>query len=200
MIALPWWLAALLGVALALLWPAGRGRRRLQTTRHGVGPLVHRRYFIDVVGAQADPAAVLAELRDRFAEHVPSRAASFKKSRGRPERTRAGDEFGVLMTGARPAAVRVVEARPHTFRLASLEGHPEAGDIRFSVAPRGPDQFRFEIESHARSDAPSSRLLYKLGGSRVQQRVWASVCREVLRLSGGRAPGGVQVQTQEEEA
>ena len=43
--------------------------------------------------------------------------------------------------------VRVVQAGPRSFRLATLAGHLEAGQIEFRVAPHGEGRLIFEIES-----------------------------------------------------
>ena len=45
-----------------------------------------------------------------------------------------GDEYVVRMPGPWDGPVRVVERTPTAFRFATLEGHLEAGQIRFARA------------------------------------------------------------------
>jgi hypothetical protein len=82
------------------------------------------------------------------------------------------------------------------FRLATLEGHLEAGQIEF----RGYEEdglVVFEIESWARSKDRLTDLLYdRLRMSKeVQLHMWTSTLERVAELSGGSRSGGIEIHT-----
>ena len=97
---------------------------------------------------QADPDAV-----------APSEFASFQKLSGKDDTMAKGDEFVVRMPGPWDGPVRVVDVTSSSFRLATLEGHLEAGQIEFRARDDG-EHVVFEIESWARSGDRLSDLLY----------------------------------------
>jgi Domain of unknown function (DUF1990) len=175
--------------------PPDSDRSELQAADDGVGPLFHRRYRVRIrdsqVSAQELFAAVSADL-DRVA---PSEFASFQKVHGDERRMAVGDEYVVRMPGPWDGPVRVVEATPTSFRLVTLDGHLEAGQIRFGVEP-GP-QIVFSIESWARSADRFVHLLYDRVrmAKETQLHMWTSVLEGVAKLSGGRMTGGVKIHT-----
>jgi uncharacterized protein (UPF0548 family) len=97
--------------------------------------------------------------------------------------------------------VRVVAVRPDGFRLATLKGHLEAGQIEFRAgADRRP--LEFTIESWARSGDRLSDLMYthlRLA-KEVQLHMWTSVLERVVELAGGRMAGGIVIITRRVEA
>ena len=122
--------------------------------------------------------------------------ARFEKTRGRKGALRVGDEFLIRMPGPWDGPVRVVALAPASFRLATLRGHLEAGQIEFRCGVGG-DGLLFEIESWARSGDRLSHLLYdrlRLA-KEIQLNLWAETCLGLAREIGGRARGGVHVST-----
>ena len=91
--------------------------------------------------------------------------------------------------------MRVVERTPNAFRFVTLDGHLEAGQIRFAVQ-RG-DLLEFRIESWARAGDRLSNLLYDhlRMGKEVQLHMWTSVLERVAELAGGRFTGGIEIRT-----
>ncbi len=86
---------------------------------------------------------------------------------------------------------------PRAFRLATLTGHLEAGQIEFRA--RDEEQsLVFEIESWARSSSPLVNLLYHRlrMAKEVQAHMWISFLEKVVKLSGGRMTGGVEIETE----
>jgi hypothetical protein len=81
-------------------------------------------------------------------------------------------------------------------RLATLRGHLEAGQIEFRCRADG-DGLVFEIESWARSGDRLSHLLYDgLGlAKEIQLNLWVETCLRLAQDTGGRACGGVHVET-----
>ncbi len=81
-----------------------------------------------------------------------------------------------------------------SFRLATLEGHLEAGQIEFRVSDE--ELMVFEIESWTRSADQLSNLLYHRArmAKEIQAHMWISFL-EGVKLSGGRMTGGIDIDT-----
>jgi hypothetical protein len=122
--------------------------------------------------------------------------AVFRKTRGARDSLRQGDEFIVRMPGPWDGPVRVVRRDERSFRLATLDGHLEAGEIEFRAEPDG-DALRFEIESWARAGDRLSALLYnKLRlAKEIQLNMWSHFCVRAAALAGGRPQGGITIRT-----
>ena len=107
-----------------------------------------------------------------------------------------GDEYVVRMPGPWDGPVRVVHRTPTSFRLATLRGHLEAGQIEFRARCED-DELVFEIESWARPGDRFSHLLYNrlLLAKEIQLNLWTETCLGVVRNTGGRLAGGVRVHT-----
>jgi Domain of unknown function (DUF1990) len=99
------------------------------------------------------------------------------------------------MPGPWDGPVRVAKTSPRSFRLVTLAGHLEAGQIEFR-ATNG-DQVGFEIESWARSGDRLSELLYdRLRISKeVQFHMWTSFLERVVTIAGGKRDGGLRIET-----
>jgi hypothetical protein len=107
-----------------------------------------------------------------------------------------GDEFVVRMPGPWDGPVRVVALQPTSFRLATLNGHLEAGQIEFTASRDG-DRLVFGIESWARSGDRLSDLLYDRVrmAKEIQLHMWTSLLERVARAAGGRITGGIEIET-----
>jgi hypothetical protein len=107
-----------------------------------------------------------------------------------------GDEYVVRMPGPWDGPVRVAEVTPTSFRLATLAGHLEAGQIEFRAAREG-DRLAFTIESWARSGDRLSDLLYGhlRMAKEVQLHMWASFLERVVELAEGRRDGLLEIHT-----
>ena len=106
-----------------------------------------------------------------------------------------GDEYVVRMPGPWDGPVRVIERTPCSFAFATLDGHLEAGQIRF--AARRAELLEFSIESWARAGDRLSNLLYEhlRMSKEVQVHMWTSVLERIARLAGGRLTGGIEIRT-----
>ena len=176
--------------------PSVAGDEDIQRQEDGTGPLFHRTYRTRI----RESEVTAEELFERVAADPdrvsPREFASFVKLHGEPGRMCVGDEYRVRMAGPWDGPVRVAERTPTSFRLVTLDGHLEAGQIRFSAHERG-GLIVFEIESWARS---SSRFVHALyDGLRmakeIQVHMWVSVLQRVAELSGGRVTGGIDIDT-----
>ena len=168
---------------------------RLQPLDAGVGPMLHRSYGVRIAGTRMSPSALIDLVSARLNQASPEMAV-FRKTRGAQGSLRQGDEFVVRMPGPWDGPVRVVRRDEASFRLATLAGHLEAGEIEFRAKPDG-DALHFEIESWARAGDRLSALLYnKLRlAKEVQLNMWSHFCVRTARLAGGRPQGGITIRT-----
>ena len=168
---------------------------RLQPLDAGVGPMLHRSYGVRIAGTRMSPSALIDLVSARLNQASPEMAV-FRKTRGAEGSLRQGDEFVVRMPGPWDGPVRVVRRDEASFRLATLAGHLEAGEIEFRAEPEG-DALHFEIESWARAGDRLSALLYnKLRlAKEVQLNMWSHFCVRTARLAGGRPQGGITIRT-----
>ena len=177
--------------------PDGTDRSDHQGLEDGYGPLMHRRYVARVKDAEL----TAEELMDRFAG-VPNRAApkalgSFVKLKGEEGVLRVDDEFTVRMPGPWDGPVRCVEIIGNGFGLATLDGHLEAGRIRFTADDLDSGCLEVRIEAWARGGDRISNLLFDRlpVNKEVQLHMWTSVLERLIKLSGGTRDGRVNITT-----
>src|SRR5215213_591056 len=161
----------------------------------GCGPLVHRIYRTRIVGSSTTPEALMERIMHDLDVVAPSEFATFQRLDGDGPLA-VGDEYVVRMPGPWDGPVRVVAVTPTSFRLATLTGHLEAGQIEFR-ASSDHRSLGFEIESWARSGDRFSDALYShlRLAKEVQLHMWASVLGKVAELAHGRSEGGAIVTT-----
>jgi uncharacterized protein (UPF0548 family) len=176
--------------------PAGASVEEIQLSDAGVGPLFHRRYQARIVEAKATGEDLMARATADLNEVAPTEFARFTKVAGEKGTMATGDEYVVRMPGPWDGPVRVVAMTPTAFRLATLEGHLEAGQIEFRVEADGGDLV-FTIESWARSGDQLSRIMYQRVhmAKEVQLHMWTSFLERVVKVAGGRLQGGIDVET-----
>jgi uncharacterized protein DUF1990 len=172
----------------------------VQKPGDGVGPLFHRLYRARIRDSEMEPEELLTRVSNDPDAVSPTEFASFQKVGGEDRPMRPGDEFVVRMPGPWDGPVRVVEVTPTSFRLVTLEGHLEAGQIRFA-SERVNGLVDFSIESWARSADRICDLLYDRlrMAKEVQVHMWISFLERVVKLSGGRREGCVDVLTRRVE-
>ncbi|MDQ2814054.1 MAG: DUF1990 family protein [Actinomycetota bacterium] len=166
-----------------------------QPVEAGVGPLLHRRYAVRIVHSALSPAALIDLIAANLDRTSPEMAV-FRKTRGASDELRRGDEFLVRMPGPWDGPVRVIRRDATLFRLATLTGHLEAGEIEFRATAE-PDALGFEIESWARAGDRLADVLYnKLRlAKEIQLNMWSHFCVRAAALAGGRPQGGVTIRT-----
>jgi hypothetical protein len=127
---------------------------------------------------------------------APSEFATFRRVDGEEKPMQVGDDYVVRMAGPWDGPVRVSARRRDAFRLLTLEGHLEAGQIEFR-ARRERDRLVFEIESWARSKDRLTDLLYAhlRMSKEVQLHMWASTLENIVELSGGKLERGLEIRT-----
>ena len=168
----------------------------LQLAAEGAGPLFHRIFQISLSGAELAPAELMARIQSDPNLVAPGEFAHFAKTSEVGSGMTAGDEFIVRMPGPWDGPVRVLEVEPCSFRLVTLTGHLEAGQIRFRAWEQD-GRLQFRIDTWARSGDRLSDLLYDRVrfSKEVQLHMWTSFLERVGRLSGGHRDGRLQVLT-----
>lgn len=168
----------------------------VQARSSGAGPTWRRRYRLRVHATDMAPERLISALALDPNLASPFEVARFVKTRGRLGELVDGDEYLVWMPGPWNGPVRVAGRTPTSFRLATLRGHMEAGEIEFS-ARRDGDGLVIAIESSARSGSTASWLLYGplRIGQEFQLHMWVHFLERAGRLSGGTPDGPAEVTT-----
>ena len=157
--------------------------------------MLHRSYAVRIVHSSMSPAALIDMVAAKLNQASPEMAV-FRKTRGAGGSLRRGDEFVVRMPGPWDGPVRVIRRDATSFRLATLDGHLEAGEIEFRAEPAG-DGLHFVIESWARAGDRLSDLLYNRLrlAKEIQLNMWSHFCVRTAALAGGRPQGGITIRT-----
>jgi Domain of unknown function (DUF1990) len=176
-------------------FPAGVDETDLLPIQDGRGPLFHRRYRTRIRESSLNAPSLMLELKRDVNRAAPTKFARFAKVLGDVGQMAVGDEYVVRMPGPWDGPVRVIASDETSFRLATLTGHLEAGQIEFRVLPEEP--MVFEIESWARSADRFADLLYHRVrmAKEIQLHMWISFLEGVAELAGGRMTGGIDIDT-----
>jgi uncharacterized protein (UPF0548 family) len=181
--------------------PADADQGGLQRFEDGMGPLMHRIYRTRIVGSSLTPERLMARMAENLDGVAPSEFATFQKVEGEKGDLSKGNRYVVRMPGPWDGPVEVVAVDATSFRLATLPGHLEAGQIEFR-ARSDHRSLWFEIESWARSGDRLSDLLYAHVriSKEIQLHMWSSVLRRVVDLAAGGMEGGIVITTRVVEA
>ena len=155
--------------------------RKTQSPREGFGQLWRKTYRLALTGADVTPERVVATWKEHFSDVQPPENRVYPPLFGMKE----GQV--VLIEAQTPGAppistgVQVMEATPSSFKLATPQGHPEAGWVEFR-AERGDDGVVVaQVQSVARASDPLYEVAFRVRGSKEQERIW----HHVLRSLGG---------------
>lgn len=169
---------------------------RSQQTEDGAGPLWHRRFHVSLEGSSCTAPELIAAVTKNLNLAAPSEAAVFGKIRGATNELAVGDEYIVRMPGPWDGPVRVVHRTGTSFRLATLRGHMEAGQVEFR-AERAGDTLHFTIETWNRAGTRLINILYaKLRlAKEIQFNMWVRYCQGTAAAAAGRIHDGVAIHT-----
>ena len=158
-----------------------------QPIQQGYGPAYHRVYSIvlRMNDDQAKPA--MQKLKSDLNHFSPQILASFEKVVGDTACLQKDDEFQIHIIGPWNGPVRVAQVSEWAFRLQTLEGHLEAGEIRFELKKSGERKYIFEIESLARSRDALVNLVYdKIPIAKLAQtEMWTAFCQKFAAEATG---------------
>jgi hypothetical protein len=178
--------------------PLADGTDRDQPLEQGFGPALHREFRVRVTGAQRRAADLVDAIARDMNRCVVPGVARFDYVAAGGAMT-VGDELVVRMPGPWDGPVRVLSRGPSAFRLGTLTGHLEAGQIEFSARDLGAsgDDLEFGITTWARAGDRVADVLYtRLGlAKEIQYLLWVEFCVRAAALAGGRVAGGVTVRT-----
>ena len=170
----------------------------IQRPSAGLGPLFHRSYWIAVTDEECDAETLISHILREPNAVTPTEMARFETFDGDHARDlEVGDELIVRLPGPWDGPVRVVERTPTSFRLVTLKGHMEAGQIEFATSYDNRGFLQFRIDSWARSGDRLFHVLYERFpvGREMQLHMWSQFCLQVARFSGGVRMSNVSVTT-----
>ena len=169
---------------------------RSQPLESGVGPLFRRLFSVEIQDSSWTAAELIAKVAADLNKAVPAEVTAVETISGVPGKLTIGDELVVRIPGPWDGPVRVVHRTGTSFRLATLTGHLEAGQIEFRARSHD-SQLRFEIEAWARPSSWAIHLLYSRLqlAKEIQLNMWVRFCLNAAHLAGGRARGGVTIRT-----
>jgi hypothetical protein len=178
-------------------YPAGVSDEEVQGQDAGSGPLFHRRYRTRIRDSSLSADALMSAVKADVNKAAPTTFARFHQVHGARGGLAVGDEYVVRMPGPWDGPVRVVAVGPRAFRLATLAGHLEAGQIEFRAESTDEGELAFEIESWARSSSAIVNLLYHRlrMAKEVQAHMWISFLEGVVDISRGKMSGGIEIET-----
>jgi uncharacterized protein (UPF0548 family) len=171
-------------------------RDDLQRPEDGVGPLMHRLYRLRIRESALSPEELMARIGADLDEMAPGEVASFHRLHATGDGLSVGDEYVVRMPGPWDGPVQVIAVTDTSFRLATLTGHLEAGQIEFR-ARRAGRSLEMAIESWARSGDRLSDVLYShvRMAKEIQFYMWTAVLLRVAAIAGGQRDGPIAVTT-----
>ena len=114
--------------------PGGVDGDEIQLPEDGAGALFHRIYRTRIRDARLTPIELFERLAANLNDVAPSEFASFEKVRGEQDSLSVRDEYVARMPGPWDGPVRVIDRTPTSFRLVTLDGHLEAGQIEFRAS------------------------------------------------------------------
>ncbi|HEU4566019.1 MAG TPA: DUF1990 family protein [Gemmatimonadaceae bacterium] len=180
--------------------PLREGLRRLadelpeQLPADGVGTLVRRHYWADIHDCPLDADALWRRFVSRFAEIVPEGTVEVGAEPGTPTRLAEGETLTLGLPLRGNVQVRVAEVTDRGATMVTVAGHPLSGTVRFGVEPRD-GALRFEVTTYDRPSNLVDYLAISTVGRVLKKSTWRSVVENVVRESGGDAPGGVHDQS-----
>jgi len=177
--------------------PPGIDRSGHQGIEDGHGPLMHRCYVARIADGQCSAEQLIDAFAGKPNRAAPKALGSFVKLHGEEGVLRVGDEFTVRIPGPWDGPVRVVELDATSFGFVTLDGHLEAGRIRFGAQDLGPGRLEVRIEAWARSGDRISNIFFDRlpVNKEVQLHMWTSVLERLIKLSGGTRDGRVEITT-----
>jgi hypothetical protein len=176
----------------------------LQSVDDGVGEIFERTYRVRIAGSTQSPEELLAFVTSNFNRATPVEVAEFSERRPKGDGPEVGSEYEIRMPGPWNGSVRTVARTSTSIRLATLDGHMEAGQIEFrtswadsAATSDGNRDLVFEIYSVARSADRAFSALYSYipVAREMQLYMWVHFCRRVAEMAKGTIIGKPVVRT-----
>ena len=163
----------------------------LQTQDDGVGDVVTRRYELPIRGKDVSAEKVIGLLLSDPNELSPESYAVFSAPV-----THVGQQLKVTLAGPWDGPVEVRQLTATKLVLGTMDGHMEAGWIRFEAEDTD-DGVMFTIMSAASAGDPAFWMLHVFAkvGQWVQADMWSRVLEASAREAGDTDPPRVSITT-----
>ncbi|HSK17826.1 MAG TPA: DUF1990 family protein [Longimicrobiales bacterium] len=159
-----------------------------QTPDEGVGRLQRRRFRVDIHGSGISARELLQRFADGFADIVPFEAAA---EPGTPTRLRESATLTLELPARGHVQVRVESIDEQSITLATIEGHPLAGIVRFRFQDRDNGSIRFTIDVVERPATRLDQISMAIIGTAAQTRTWKQTAENVASAAGGTTPDDI---------
>lgn len=156
-----------------------------QLPQDGVGPMRRKRFWADITGSAMTPDALFAAIREQFMTTWPDPVTAAVEPDGATA-IELGETLTLDLAVRGHCQVRVAELseRERHFTLVTVDGHPLAGMVRFSVAPASAAS-RFCVEIFERPATIIDYVAMTALGDAIQASTWVGLVERVVALSGG---------------
>jgi len=177
-----------------------RLERDVQHAEDGSGNLLERDYWCAIDECRVAPSELMADLSARFCDFAPKDLVSFSRFGNPSGALQMGEELDIVIRMAGSCRVRVTACDPHSFTLATLNGHPEAGRITFGSYRHETGAVIFHIRSRSRSGSIKFSAGFLAVGEAMQTNTWTDFVRAVADTYGAGAIGEVHAETAQTQA
>jgi len=164
-----------------------------QLPSEGFGAFERKRYWADIRSVHHTAESLF----DVFRENMNVLTAELLELGAEPGRDVHPLQEGSVLTMRLPVRghiqVRVEELTERSLTLATLQGHPLAGIIRF-LAEQNAESLRFEVRIYGKSANMVDWITMHAVGGRIQNATWVETVENVVRISRGICARGVQQQ------
>lgn len=169
----------------------------VQTRDDGHGPIVMRTFDVAIANPDLSPSELMTAFRERPNDFGPRHIAGFMRGDDDVDSMAPGDEFVVEIPGPWNGPVRVDAVDETSVMLITLDGHMEAGHIRFAVFEEEYG-YRFQICSWARAGDELFRQLHLVVGvaHEAQTAMWVHTCDRAVAVSGGTRRSDISVRSE----
>ena len=174
----------------------------LQPASDGTGPLVMRSYSVRIIDPALDASELIRHLVGDPNTVNAGSIAGFVLDDHPVTDLAEGDRIVVELPGPWNGPVVVEHADEERLILATLDGHMEAGRIRFDTTADDDgtdarDGYVFRITSWARAGDRGFEFLHLVVpiGREMQTAMWVAMCRKAAAEAGGQV-GRIRVRTE----
>lgn len=178
--------------------PAPKNHPNLQHRDSGVGPIIMRTYEVDIVDPVLQAADLMSDFRTDPNQFNSSLVAGFVHDDSPARNLSVDSELVVELPGPWNGPCAIDHIDTTTVLMATLDGHMEAGHIRFRTVDTN-DGYTFQIRSWARAGDAGFAAIH-LGipiGKELQTAMWCAMCERAVKVSGGTRRGSIRVSTEQ---
>jgi hypothetical protein len=135
----------------------------------------------------------MRHVKSHFCQFPPPSLVKFTATDGVNKDAR----LDILIVPGQHCAVHVIDDRPQSLTLGTVEGHPEAGRITFGSYRNPAGAVIFHIRSRARSTTALKRLGFLALGEAMQTNTWTDFIKNVATSVGVGIDGAIHAETKQ---